>query len=72
MGLWMIGLGVETWALRTQKPHYTLSHAFRSIFRTRHPVGKTALVVFWVMLSNWLVPHLLEDVEDLTCEKLKR
>lgn len=60
----LIGLTIETWALRHKRQRNTLSYAIRATFRTKTHAGRIAFVLGWFALTAWLVPHIITTEES--------
>lgn len=60
----MIGLSVESWALKNKRRDQTLSHATRRVFRTDTDSGKVIWITAWAILTHLLVPHIYNCPEE--------
>lgn len=65
VGLWLVGLGVESWALKNKRRELTLSHATRRVMRTDTIAGRVAFIGGWCLLTKWFVPHIVNHKESL-------
>lgn len=58
-GLLAAGLAYEAYGLRGAVDGDTLSEVTRTVFHTRHPLGKVAFTAGWAALTCWFVPHIV-------------
>lgn len=55
----VVGAGIETWAIKTGRWEYTLSHVVRRAARTDSPIGSAAFAVGLAVGSHWFHHHIL-------------